>query len=334
MASGSLTMVTGEKAKPGNHEGNHEGITKGNGMMYKLFACILALSCVTYSASAEKTGAKIEGWFNTSKTWGGTIQGSNSRYTERDTIPLRFTGNFVPGTTHTLLLKYDFADSSGTKHFFDSLGTFNATVTNVSNFILTNGIAVAPTSSNVWALLKDTSPALPTGAQTPGYLTTYGIATLTTNGYTMVNGIKVLSLSFKVAGSGTTAVPVVIGYGGHLATEIVWGMGGGASKWPGASGKQYASIDGSSDLNVSVNPGAIIPSADLSLTVTASPQPPVPGGNITYTITVGNSGPDQATSVKVTNTLPAGVTFPWHAVIAGSQSSSLPPQSSCHSSLR
>lgn len=49
--------------------------------------------------------------------------------------------------------------------------------------------------------------------------------------------------------------------------------------------------------------------ADLAVTKTASPDPAVLGGEITYTITVKNNGPDTATGVTVTDTLPAGVTF-------------------------
>lgn len=49
--------------------------------------------------------------------------------------------------------------------------------------------------------------------------------------------------------------------------------------------------------------------ADLQVTKTASPEPAVLGGNIIYTIAVKNNGPETATSVTVTDTLPGGVTF-------------------------
>ena len=51
------------------------------------------------------------------------------------------------------------------------------------------------------------------------------------------------------------------------------------------------------------------PAADLSVTKTDSPDPVLRGGNITYHVTVGNSGPDAATGVTLTDNVPAGTTF-------------------------
>ena len=51
------------------------------------------------------------------------------------------------------------------------------------------------------------------------------------------------------------------------------------------------------------------PAANLSLTKTDSPDPVLQGQELTYTLGVSNAGPSSATSVVVTDTLPAGVTF-------------------------
>jgi len=48
---------------------------------------------------------------------------------------------------------------------------------------------------------------------------------------------------------------------------------------------------------------------DLSIAQTASPDPVLTGSNVTYTITVNNNRPEAATSVVVTDLLPAGTTF-------------------------
>jgi len=50
-------------------------------------------------------------------------------------------------------------------------------------------------------------------------------------------------------------------------------------------------------------------SADLSLTKTSGASTTTPGSTVTYTITVANAGPSTATSVVVTDTLPAGLQF-------------------------
>ena len=49
--------------------------------------------------------------------------------------------------------------------------------------------------------------------------------------------------------------------------------------------------------------------ADLYVLNALDNQTPANGASITYTVTVGNNGPNTATNVTVTDTLPAGVTF-------------------------
>lgn len=49
--------------------------------------------------------------------------------------------------------------------------------------------------------------------------------------------------------------------------------------------------------------------ADVQITKTASPTNVAPGGQLVYTLTVTNNGPDAASGVEVTDTLPAEVTY-------------------------
>ena len=51
------------------------------------------------------------------------------------------------------------------------------------------------------------------------------------------------------------------------------------------------------------------PSADLALGIVDAPDPVVLGSSLVYSLTVSNFGPATAINVKLTNTLPAGVTF-------------------------
>ena len=58
--------------------------------------------------------------------------------------------------------------------------------------------------------------------------------------------------------------------------------------------------------------------ADLSITKMDAPDPVFSGGpDLTYTITVENAGPDPATGVTLSDTLPAGVTFVSASATAG-----------------
>ena len=55
--------------------------------------------------------------------------------------------------------------------------------------------------------------------------------------------------------------------------------------------------------------GIVVPEADLAITKTASPDPVNPGADLTWTIMIRNDGPDEATAVTVTDSLPAGTSF-------------------------
>ena len=60
-------------------------------------------------------------------------------------------------------------------------------------------------------------------------------------------------------------------------------------------------------VTTTVNPATLV--ADLVVTQVVSPNPVSVGLQATFTITVTNNGPDPATGVTLTDTLPSGVTF-------------------------
>ena len=59
----------------------------------------------------------------------------------------------------------------------------------------------------------------------------------------------------------------------------------------------------------SISTDALQASADLSISKSDNIDPIIAGNQLLYTVTVNNAGPDDATGVVVTDTLPAGVTF-------------------------
>src|SRR5262249_23459147 len=61
--------------------------------------------------------------------------------------------------------------------------------------------------------------------------------------------------------------------------------------------------------NSAMAEATVIPVSDLSIVKTDSPDPVLGGAPLTYKLAVNNAGPDTATSVSVTDTLPPGVAF-------------------------
>src|SRR5439155_392687 len=61
------------------------------------------------------------------------------------------------------------------------------------------------------------------------------------------------------------------------------------------------------DDQASATPSPLV--ADLSVAKTVSSGTPNVGSNVTFNVTVSNAGPDTATNVRVSDPLPAGLTF-------------------------
>ncbi len=72
------------------------------------------------------------------------------------------------------------------------------------------------------------------------------------------------------------------------------------------SAVDQADLDGS---NNTAGVDVTVTSADLNLSVGVDDPAPLEGGQVVYTIDVGNLGPDDATGVDVSVTLPTGVTY-------------------------
>ncbi len=81
--------------------------------------------------------------------------------------------------------------------------------------------------------------------------------------------------------------------------------------------KNIHSDDQAGYLFTPADPSRILPAApeapdadaDLTLTMTGAPDPAAAGSNLVYTLNVTNQGPDNAATVVLTDTLPAGVTY-------------------------
>ncbi len=269
-----------------------------HGSVRSILALVCTVACClgTPLDRAHATNYELQLWQNTANTWGGTVQGSNSRYGEGNSIPARYVKPLPAKSTHTLKLKYDF--SSGADRFIDFLGSVDATVPGVNPISGVSGAA----NKQLWDIPVD---PLVGARQIPGKLTTWN-ATVTSLAYSSIGSIRVLTVTFKVDGTSGNK-NVVVAWGAHLAKASDWAPGKGAEGFPGASRKVYTILDNGTVNNVSINPSAIVPSAtDLAITKLTDPQAaPVQSRDLlTYFINVENKGSITATGVTVTDLLP------------------------------
>jgi len=94
-------------------------------------------------------------------------------------------------------------------------------------------------------------------------------------------------------------------------TSSPTGMGNGSVNFSVApnSGAARTGTVGIANQTFTINQSGQGAQVDLSASIVANPQPVAAGTRLTYTTTVTNSGPDTATGVTLTQTIPDGATF-------------------------
>ncbi len=138
--------------------------------------------------------------------------------------------------------------------------------------------------------------------------------TITVSPSTLPDGqVSVAYNQFIMASGGST--PYTFGVtSGSLPDGLTLGSNGTLSGTPTVANTFNFTVTATDSHNCTgsqaytVTIGAA-PAADLSITKSDSPDPVTEGNALTYTLTVSNAGPDAATSVVATDTLPASVTF-------------------------
>ncbi len=275
-------------------------------------------------------------------TWAnGAIQSNNSHYAEDESIPQRVQLALpADNLVHTLTFTYQ--DKKSNKHAYDSLATWNKTVTNADPCLGLSASICAGAPSTL-QMTADPEPNVPpTG---PGISpapadhdlpdadrmwTMYGgvltsDAVLGHDNPLGADDLVKVSVSFRNPTPGTARTAVLL-FGGHLAVggpntaPRAWGQGLGASS---VSGGPYAfkldTIDGGSTgataNSIQAGAAAPLPAAAFTITKTARSSTAAAGTNVTYDVVVTNTGgqpgsatftdnyPDNATAVTP---LPAG----------------------------
>ena len=141
----------------------------------------------------------------------------------------------------------------------------------------------------------------------PGNNTTYDVTVTPAGGFT---GNVTLSVSGLSADANGSFNPAAVNITDSSAKNSVLTVTTTAATPPGTYALNITAISGT--LQHSAPASLIVAgptSANLSLSKTASPNPAIVMANLTYRIIVTNNGPSPATSVTMTDTLPAGVSF-------------------------
>ena len=238
---------------------------------------------------------KLEQWSDENSAWQeGNLNSGNSNYSEGESVPFRLKiSNADTDTNYSLRVRYDFKD--GAKRGYDYLTSYDLN-----------------RSSNVPGGSPDDVESIPTDgslgfSQIPGNFALWdGSFVGVPSGPTVSGDRKYYELTIDPSSS-----TVYLFWGGHLASPTNWGVGNGATSYPGSSlDMRFSRMPGdTSSQTRSINPSGIIPVllADLSLSKTDIQDPVNAGSEVSYTITVANAGPDDAQNVVVTDNVPTEI---------------------------
>ena len=201
-----------------------------------LVAALLAFSIVGIAWAAQPSLDQCaNGSFSaptTTCSWqSGNINENNSHYSEGDYVPFRL---ILPGltvsNTYTATIAYDFIEASG-KHAYDYIGTYNNTVTGANPCLGVTGC-----SSSTQAPIPTDTTCLNAQPPTQQFMTIFGgeITSVTRLGTHPCQG-SAISVQYQIVFH-ASAVNVVLAWAGHIASQVDWGTGNGAT---GISGSPY-----------------------------------------------------------------------------------------------
>lgn len=181
--------------------------------------------CANYDGTGGPTD--VCNWTN------GAINASNSTYFEGDVVPQRLVLKGLSKGEHTLTLKWQTTKNG--KRAYDYLMTWNATEDWITN--LCSGIPGCPS----WIATSPSTMTIPTDPdvgikQQTGVMTLYngtitGFSDYGLEGSYTGDSYRLLTINFTVPADDAT---VFFLWGGHLASQLDWGVGNSASAIPGA----------------------------------------------------------------------------------------------------
>ncbi|HEV2477219.1 MAG TPA: DUF11 domain-containing protein, partial [Candidatus Dormibacteraeota bacterium] len=269
------------------------------------------------------SGTSFANWVN------GDSNGNKSHWREGDFISYRVTLTGLSAGSHTLVFHYDTVH--GSKHAIDYLGSWDATEQTITAPTLLNGVVINKNNNNpCFDLLPigqcwspgSAPPGLPTAptskfsvpaatlvncngsagsipTQSPGSFTSFGPlgTTITSAAYLTQNAISGSGQCSTAMSIGvtepTTGAPIVLTWGGHIASQQDWGAGNSATSINGSP--YHMALDSLDGATIGSQDRALAASAIVFIpTVTTSLSGGGQSGS-SISVSAGSSVTDQAT---------------------------------------
>ena len=276
----------------------------------------------------DGAGLDCAGAPETPAAWtNGILNDTHNDYAEDEVVPQRLQMEFEPNTSHSVTIRYmTRKDSSGQRHAYDYLATWNYTYVNADRCEdLPSGVGCIGGAADTFPIPSDPSSVAPGGPQPTSahelpqadrQFVMYGGDITGTSAITHAvdpteagSDYGIITVNFTVGAGGEMQLL----WGGHLASGFGprgWGENLGAASISG--GPYHMIVDAVDGESIGQRDNQIMSNAIEpllpALTIVKTPD----GGQVTagdyasFTITVTNNGPGAATNVDIDDTLPAG----------------------------
>jgi uncharacterized repeat protein (TIGR01451 family) len=319
-----------------------------------LFVLSLLLQYVSFATASGALAASLtvdlDQWANQAPTWqNGDLNGNNSSYHEGDVVPFRLAIEGLDAGPHTIHINHDF--TAGGHKAYDFLATYNVTENATPCSAGGGGVSSlcpslpAATTAQFGTDGRTIDGKTVVGAYgaTSRLLTMYGgtidpIPAPVCSGSTNANSTCDYTISFTTTGSAAFFL-----WGGHLGRSDYWNDPtdpDGAGQVSGAPWHMRTqNLDGTGNKNQdrSIQPSALVQLPALEITKVADAASVSAGDPIGFTVTVTNTGAGSASSVALSDPLPAGTGVDWGiAGTTGSPTCSIsgtPPSETLHCSV-
>ncbi|HEX2212133.1 MAG TPA: DUF11 domain-containing protein, partial [Mycobacterium sp.] len=289
----------------------------------------------------DGAGLDCAGPSETPDAWtNGILNDTHNDYAEDEVVPQRLQMTFEPNTSHTVTIRYmTRKDSSGQRHAYDYLATWNHTYVNADRCEdLPSGVACIGGAPDTLDIPSDPNSVTPVGSgisavtadhelpQANRQFVMYGgtLDGATTPVHAVDPGetgsdYASITVSFTVGAGGQMQLL----WGGHLASGFGprgWGENLGAASISG--GPYHMIVDAVDGASIGQRDNQIMSNAidpllpALGISKTADAATVNAGENIGFTITVTNTGEGLAENVTLSDPLPAGAGVNWDIIPA------------------